>query len=135
MEDDGTVAKKARKRSATKKAGNRPRKATRQPAGKAATKAAKAGARRVVPRPASAPPGPTLHEHARRIRDEIARSKHTHPDPFAYAPKAREWGERVEILVEQITIRGDTAAVRRSLEALDAELQRDPDFRDARRLF
>jgi hypothetical protein len=136
-EDDGTVAKKAQKRSATKKASNTPRKAARRPADKAATKVppVTAGARRVIVRPAPAPAGPNLGERARRLRDEIARSKHTHPDPWTYAAKARAWGDRVEILVEQIIIRGDTVATRRSLEALDAELQRDRDFQDARRLF
>jgi hypothetical protein len=136
MEDEGIVAKKAQKRSARKQASSTPRKAAR-PAGKAAKKAApaKAAAKRGDERPASAAAGPALHEHARRLRDEIARSKHTHPDPFAYAPKARAWGERVEILVEQIIVRGDIPATRRSLEALDTELQRDRDFQDARRLF
>jgi hypothetical protein len=79
--------------------------------------------------------GPTLGEQAERLRDEIQRSKLTHPDPWRYTAKARGWGERAQVLVELIAARGDTASARGSLEALAAELQGDRDFQEARRLF
>jgi hypothetical protein len=136
-EDDETVAKKGPKRSATKKAaGKSPKTAARRPAGKAAGKATTPLKRApVTVRPAPPPAGPTLEEHAERLRDEILRSKLTHPDPWRYAPKAREWGERGQALVERIAAEGDTPATRRSLETLDAELRGDRDFQEARRLF
>jgi hypothetical protein len=141
-EDDQTVAKKTGNRSATKKTGSSRPKAGVRPSGKAAKKpAAKAkatasGSRAAATaRPASRPAGPTLGEHAERLRDEIHRSKLTHPDPWRYAAKARPWGERAQVLVELITVRGETAAARSSLEALVAELEADRDFQEARRLF
>jgi hypothetical protein len=151
------VAKKTVKRSATKKAA--PSKAAPRPAAKAA-KTAKAATKPAAKAPAAAPPkraaapasappkraaatarpafaaaGPSLGEHAERLRDEIQQSKLSHPDPWRYAAKARGWGERAQVLVELITVRGDTAAARGSLEALAAELQGDRDFQEARRLF
>jgi hypothetical protein len=131
------VAKKHPKRAATKKAASKPLKTARPSAGKAATKATAAAKAptRAAARPASAPAGPALGERAERLRDEILRSKLTHPDPWTYAPKARAWGERAQILVETIVIQGHTPAVLRTLEALAAEVQRDRDFQEARRLF
>ena len=138
------MAKKAAKRAAGKKATKTPKAAPR-PAAKTATKApakaatkapAKAAAKRPAaptPAPASAEPG--LSERAERLRDEILRSKLTHPNPWAYAGKARAWGDRAQNVLEMIVVRGDTAAVRATLDALDAELQRDRDFQEARRLF
>jgi len=142
------VAKKTVKRSATKKAASRPSKAASRPAAKPA-KAAKAATKTAAKATAAAPPkraaatarpappaaGPTLGEHAERLRDEIQRSKLTHPDPWRYAAKARGWGERAQVLVELVAVRGDTASARGSFEALAAELQGDRDFQEARRLF
>ena len=142
------MAKKTVKRSATKKAASRPSKAASRPAAKPA-KAAKAATKTAAKATAAAPPkrtaatarpappaaGPTLGEHAERLRDEIQRSKLTHPDPWRYAAKARGWGERAQVLVELVALRGDTASARGSFEALAAELQGDRDFQEARRLF
>ena len=136
------MAKKAKKRSVTKKATTKPTMVARQPAGKAAKKAAPktkapAPSKRAVASAWPAPPsaGSTLGEHAERLRDDIQRSKLTHPDPWIYAPKARAWGERAQVLVDLIVVQGDSPAARRALEALDAEIQRDHDFQQARRLF
>ncbi len=142
------MAKKTGKRSATKKAASRPSKAASRPAAKPA-KAAKAATKTATKATAAARPkraaatarpappaaGPTLGEHAERLRDEIQRSKLTHPDPWRYAAKARGWGERAQVLVELVAVRGDTASARGSFEALAAELQGDRDFQEARRLF
>jgi hypothetical protein len=142
------VAKKTGKRSVTKKAASKPSKAAPRPTAKAA-KTAKAATKPAPKAPAAAPPKrvaaaarpappaaePTLGERAERLRDEIQRSKLTHPDPWRYTAKARGWGERAQVLVELIAVRGDTASARGSLEALAAELERDHDFQEARRLF
>jgi hypothetical protein len=133
------VAKKGQKRSTTKKAATRPAKAVRRAAGKPATASTaktKSPARHVVSpvRPSSAPAGPSLAEQAERLRDEILRSKLTHPDPWRYAPKARGWGERVQVLVVQ-TAGTPTPAARRALETLIEEILADRDFQEARRLF
>jgi hypothetical protein len=139
---DTTVAKKGKQRSVTKKAASKPSKGARRPAGQTASKVttktkAPASSRRAVAasRPAAATADTSLAEHAERLRDQILRSKLTHPDPWSYAAKARAWGDRAETLVVQITAAGDTPAVRRTLEALVAELEGDRDFREARRLF
>ena len=93
---------------------------------KAATAAAPPKRAAATARPASAAAGPSLGEHAERLRDEIQRSKLSHPDPWRYAAKARGWGERAQVLVELIAVRGDTASARGSLEALAAELAAGP---------
>jgi hypothetical protein len=146
------VAKKTGKRSATKKAASRPAKAASSPAArptKTAKAATNAATKTAAKAPAALPPkraaatarpappaaGLTLGEQAERLRDEIQRSKLTHPDPWRYTAKARGWGERAQVLVELIAARGDTASARGSLEALAAELQGDRDFQEARRLF
>ena len=126
------MAKKAVKRSASKKAATKPSKTAQRPAGKAA-KSAPAKATASSPRAASA--GPSLGERAERLRDEIVRSKLTHPDPWTYATKARTWGDRAQVLVELIGVQGHTPAALRTLEELQAEVERDRDFREARRLF
>jgi hypothetical protein len=133
------VAKKAPKRSTTKKVAAKSAKAARRPAGKPAT-TSKAKAKSPAPATRTAAParpapaGPTLGEQAELLRDEILRSKLTHPDPWRYAPKARGWGERVQVLVVQTT-GGDAPALRRALDALAAEVLADRDFQEARRLF
>jgi hypothetical protein len=83
----------------------------------------------------AAHPGLPVDERARQLHADIARSKLTHPDPWRYAAKARGWGERAQVIVELITVRGETASALSSLEALVAELDKDRDFQEARRLF
>jgi hypothetical protein len=139
------VAKKRQQRSTTRKGPSKLSKAVRRPAAKSAAKASKLPVKASVTRtskqivasarPVPAPVGPSFTERAEHLLDEILRSKLTHPHPWSYAPKARSWGERAQMLVEQIEARGDTPAARRSLEALDAELRGDRDFQEARRLF
>ena len=125
------MAKKGPKRSATKKASTKTGKTARRPPSKAATKA-----RGAVPaRPAPVAHGPALVERAERLRDEILRSKLTHPNPWTYAPKARGWGERAQVLVELIVVQGPSPTTLRTLEGLHAEVERDRDFQEARRLF
>ena len=125
-----------------KKTASRPFKVAPRPPAKAAKKTiskAKATAPRkgaaATARPAPPPAGSTLGAHAERLRDEIQRSKLTHPDPWRYAAKARGWGERAQVLVELIAVRGNAPSARSSLEALAAELQGDRYFQEARRLF
>ena len=133
------MAKKTGKRSPTKKAANKPSKTAARPAAKAGKKpASKPAAAAAVPKRAPAAPphaGLSLGERARQLHKEITQSKLTHPDPWRYADKAREWGERAQVIVEVIAVRGDTASARSSLEALLAEVDRDRDFQEARRLF
>ena len=79
-------------------------------------------------------------EAARRLgyeflRDDILRSKTTHPDPWGYTAKARGWGQRAQALVDELASRGDSAQLERSVEALTAEVSGDRDFQAARRLF
>jgi outer membrane biosynthesis protein TonB len=133
-EDDGTVAKKAQKRLASRKASTKSAKSARRPAGKAA-KNAPAKAKTTASSKPAASTGPGLGHRAERLRDEIMRSKLTHPDPWAYASKARAWGERAQVLVELIVVRGDSPAALRTLEVLHAEVEGDRDFQAARRLF
>ena len=52
----------------------------------------------------------------------------THPDPWRYAAKARGWGERAQVIVELITVRGATTSALSSAGALVAELDKDRDF-------
>jgi hypothetical protein len=125
------VAKKGPKRSATKKASTKTGTTARRPPSKAATKAGGA----VPARPAPVAHGPALVERAERLRDEILRSKLTHPNPWTYAPKARGWGERAQVLVELIVVQGPSPTTLRTLEGLHAEVERDRDFQEARRLF
>ena len=132
------MAKKTGKHSATKKAVSKPSKTTARPAAKAAKKpAAKPAAAPAAKRAGAnaAHPGLPMDERARQLHADIARSKLTHPDPWRYAAKARGWGERAQVIVELITIRGETASALSSLEALVAELDKDRDFQEARRLF
>jgi hypothetical protein len=137
------VAKKGQKRSMTKKAAAKPAKAAGRPAARAAAGSTAKSKAPAAPKrsPASSPPlapapaGPTLGEQAERLRDEIQRSKLTHPDPWRYAPKARAWGERAQALVEQLAAGRQASGAQRDLEALARELQADRDFQEARRIF
>lgn len=90
------------------------------------------------PRPtlAALPPAePTLLERAERLRDDILRSKLTHPDPWTYTAKARAWGGRVQALVEEIASAGQTPTLHAAVEKFSAEVAGDPDFQRARQLF
>jgi hypothetical protein len=138
------VGKKVQKRSATKKTASKPPKAARKPADKAPARSAVKAAPKAAPpakravaesRPASPPTLHSLTDQVERLREQIQRSKLTHPDPWTYGAKARGWGDRVQILVEQITVKGESPAAQRTIEALDAEIQGDRDFQEARRLF
>jgi hypothetical protein len=139
------VAKKAPKRSATTKSKKPPKAEARtavrppaKPAAKATTRSkSTAPARPAVAtaRPVPQPAGPGLLEQAERLRDEIQRSKLTHPDPWTYGAKARTWGVRAQALVDQLAAQGDDTAIRRALVTLEAEVQSNRDFQEARRLF
>ena len=75
-------------------------------------------------------------DQVERLRDQIQRSKLTHPDPWTYGAKARGWGERAASPRGcRSPSRGDSPAAQRTIEALDAEIQGDRDFQEARRLF
>ena len=138
------MGKKVQKRSATKKTASKPPKAAPKPAGKAPARTAAKAAPKAAPpakravgasRPAPAPTRHSLTDQVKRLREQIQRSKLTHPDPWTYGAKARGWGDRVQVLVEQITVQGESPAAQRTIEALDAEIQGDRDFQEARRLF
>ena len=130
------MAKKRQTRPATKKVSSKHKPASKPSAKTTAKAAPKARTAAPAPRATASPrPSVALIELAERLRDDILRSKHTHPDPWAYGAKARPWGERAQVLVAQIAVAGDTAGSRRALEALDAEVQGDRDFQEARRLF
>lgn len=97
-----------------------------------------ADTRRPRPAPVARPPaaaGPSLQERAVLLRDEVSRSKLTHPDPWRYTAKARSWSERAQAIVDAISRSGDSAAQARALESLAAEIAGDRDFQEARRLF
>ena len=132
------MAKKTQKRSAPQKASTKSAKVAKRPAAKAA-KAAKAPA---ASKRASAPTGAATSAHhadigerVQRLHEAIRRSKLTHPNPWTYAPKARGWDERAQVLVEMIVVQGHTPVVVRTLETLHAEVEGDRDFQEARRLF
>ena len=134
------MAKKAQKRSAPKKAASKSSKSVRsaKPTAKAkpAAKVKPPAARPLASaRPAAAPTGLSHGEQLARLRDEILRSKLTHPDPWRYAPKARAWGEQVEVIVIQTGSGSFTPAALRALDALAREVEADRDFQEARRLF
>jgi hypothetical protein len=113
--------------------------AAKPPAAKpAGAKAAAAREPRAAPaRPATSASaaGPSLLQRATQLRDDILRSKLTHPDPLRFAGKARAWGERAQALVDEIAAGGGTAASQPAVEALAAEIEGDRDFQEARRLF
>jgi hypothetical protein len=81
------------------------------------------------------PAEPTLLERAERLRDDILRSKLTHPDPWAYTAKARTWGGGFQALVEEIAVAGQTPELHARFARLSAEVEGDPDFQRARQLF
>jgi hypothetical protein len=77
----------------------------------------------------------TLLERAEQLRDDILRSKLTHPDPWTYTTKARTWGEGIQALVEEIAVAGQTPALHARFATWSAEVEGDPDFQRARQLF
>lgn len=96
---------------------------------------AKAPSRAAAPARSSAPPAasaPSAVLRAERLRDDVQRSKMTHPDPWGYTGKARGWSERAERLVADAQAGRD---VRAALDTLTGELDADRDFQEARRLF
>jgi hypothetical protein len=86
-------------------------------------------------RPALPPAEPTLLEQAERLRDDVLRSKLTHPDPWTYTARARAWGERAQALVEEIAVAGQTPALHAAVGKLATEVEGDADFQKARQLF
>jgi hypothetical protein len=81
------------------------------------------------------PAEPSFLERAERLRDDLLRSKLTHPDPWTYTAKARAWGEQAQALVEEIAIAGQTPALHAAVAKLEAEVEGDADFQKARQLF
>jgi hypothetical protein len=88
------------------------------------------GALRALP-----PAEPSLLECAERLRDDLLRSKLTHPDPWGYTAKARAWGERAQALVQEIAVAGQTPALHATIAKFAAEVEGDADFQRARQLF
>jgi len=138
---------KPAKSSATARAvrGGSPTRRTRPPIGMpGAGPPAKAGAAPNAATPAlgsgpvlaaSLPADPTLLQRAERLRDDINRSKLTHPDPWSYTAKARAWGERSQALVEAIAAAGQTRDLDARFTTLSAAVEGDSDFQRARQLF
>jgi hypothetical protein len=81
------------------------------------------------------PAEPSLLERAERLRDDLLRSKLTHPDPWGYTGKARAWAERAQTLVEDIAIAGQTPELHAMVAKLATEVEEDADFQKARQLF
>ena len=74
-------------------------------------------------------------ERAERLRDDLLRSKLTHPDPWSYTAKARAWGKQAQALVEEIAVAGQTPPFHAAIAKLEAEVEGDADFQKARQLF
>jgi hypothetical protein len=129
------AAKPAPPARAAAKAPAPPAAASRPAVGRVKPPAVKPPAPAAGPRPGGGATVPSLLEQAERLRDDVNRSKLTHPDPWAFAAKARAWAQRAQALVEQVAAGGDTAESRRAVEALAAEVERDRDFQEARKLF
>jgi hypothetical protein len=87
-------------------------------------------ARRALP-----PAEPSLLERAERLRDDLLRSKLTHPDPWSYTAKARAWAEHAQTLVQDIAIASQTPELHAMVAKLAAEVENDPDYQKARQLF
>jgi hypothetical protein len=76
-----------------------------------------------------------LLQQAQDLLEVIQRSKKTAGDPWAYTPKARDWGRRAQKLVDQLTRGEDSEVTRAALDKLLEEVEGDRDFKEARRLF
>jgi hypothetical protein len=122
------------KKKATGKRDARPKPAAKAPKARSAARPAKPAPRATAPaRPAAA--SPSALEQARSLRDAIERSKQTSPDPWGYTAKARGWLQRTDQVLVRIASGADAAGSRKTLETLQAEVEADRDFREARRLF
>lgn len=77
----------------------------------------------------------TALQRAEKLRDAILRSKLTAADPWTYTPKARAWVQRAQQLVNELALRDDDPELEARLATLSAEVEADPDFREARRRF
>ena len=129
------TAGRAKAKAAAPRPNHPPAKAPAKTTPKTAAKPTLPARVQAAPAPASAPRGPvvvTLVARAERLYDDIQRSKITHPDPWTYTTKARGWVKRAEQLVVEASAGRD---VRRDLDGLAAEVERDRDFREAHRLF
>jgi hypothetical protein len=125
------VAKKRAKQAKAKQHKGTPAKpAAKRPTPRTVRPAAR---RAAAAKPAAT--GPSLLERAERLRDEVLRSKMTHPDPWRYTTKARGFATRAQGLVDQISRDGGSAASERAVAALVAELAADRDFQEAKALF
>jgi hypothetical protein len=109
--------------------------ARRHPAAPTATSTAVPSLEPGVARRALLPAELSLLERAERLRDDLLRSKLTHPDPWSYTAKARAWGEQAQALVEEIAVAGQTPAFHAAIAKLEAEVEGDADFQKARQLF
>jgi hypothetical protein len=137
------VAKKRGKSVGVKKAGaNKAPKASKslkvravvKPRPRGGSRPAERSGRPAVARPAAAASSatpPSLLERAERLRDDILRSKISHPDPWRYTAKARAFGERAQRIIDDAAAGRDAG---RALQALVGEVEGDPDYRQARRL-
>ena len=124
-------------RAKSKKAAARPS-APAKARSRAATPAAPARGSAATARPAAAgarPSGPSALERAQALRDAVQRSKLTASDPWGYAAKARGWAKRALQIVDQLEHGRGSAATQQALDTLAAEVERDRDFQEARRLF
>ena len=129
------TAGRAKAKAAAPRPNHPPAKAPAKTTPKTAAKPTLPARAQAAPSPASAPRGPvvvTLVARAERLYDDIQRSKITHPDPWTYTTKARGWVKRAEQLVVEASAGRD---VRRDLDGLAAEVERDRDFQEAHRLF
>ncbi len=136
-EGETTVASKRGKRSGTKTSTQRGKAAPAKPAARAwpRRKPGAARARRVAAPARREITLPPLLEQAVALRDAIQRSKLTAADPWSYTAKARGWLTRAEQLLDRIGGNTETAAARKGVETLRAEVEGDREFRQARRLF
>ena len=129
------TAGRAKAKAAARRPNHPPAKAPATTTLKTAAKPTLPARAQAAPAPASAPREPvvvTLVARAERLYDDIQRSKITHPDPWTYTTKARGWVKRAEQLVVEASAGRD---VRRDLDGLAAEVERDRDFQEAHRLF
>jgi hypothetical protein len=84
-------------------------------------------ARRALP-----PAEPSLLERAERLREDLLRSKLTHPDPWSYTAKARTWAEHAQALVQDIASASETPELHAMVAKLAADVEADPDYQKVR---
>jgi hypothetical protein len=78
---------------------------------------------------------PSLLEQAEGLRDAILKSRLSHPEPWGYTPRTRNWGREAQRIIDEIAEGKDIDTCRRAYQALAAEVDGDPEFQVARRLF